>query len=86
VFYDNTGGIVRFLDWALVTTTLGTMAEPFQVDSRHSMRTPFTDFDPTDEMARIDEMIQIDSDKSMILLSGGINQTIGGTMRPKTGR
>ena len=35
VFFDNTGGIVRFWDWSIVTTTLGTMVEPFLPNDRH---------------------------------------------------
>ena len=86
VFYDDTGGYIRFMDWALVTTQLGTMVEPFQVDERHGVGINYTQFDPTDSEARIDEMRRIDADKLELVLSGGDHHLHGGTMRPKTGR
>lgn len=85
VFYDKTGGIVRFWDWALVTTTLGTMAEPFVANMR-SIDAPVRNFDPTDEIARIDEMKEADIGQSLLLLSGGKNQLHGGCLLPRVGR
>lgn len=86
VYFDNTGGYVRFFDWAIVTTTLGSMVEPFLPNSRTN-RGNFIDFDPTDEIARIDSMEAASSDKQQLLLSGGGPHHInGGVMMPRVGR
>ena len=85
IFYDNTSGIVRFWDWALVTTTLGTMAEPFNT-SKYQHDTPTIEFDPTDEIAKITEIRAADIDKSLLILSGGETQLHGGVMIPRNGR
>ena len=86
VFYDNTNGIVRFWDWALVTTTLGTMAEPFLPNARHSPDADFGQFDPTDEIARIDDIRASSIDTSLLTLSGGEHQLHGGAQLPRDGR
>lgn len=85
VFYDKTGGITRFWDWALVTTTIGVAAEPFVANLR-SIDSPVRNFDPTDECARIDEMKEADIGQSLIMLSGGVNQIHGGCQLPRDGR
>ena len=85
VFYDKTGGIARFWDWALTTTTVGACAEPFMANLR-SIDAPVINFDPADECARIDEMKEADIGQSLILLSGGTNQLHGGCQLPRTGR
>jgi hypothetical protein len=86
VFYDNTGGVVRFWDWALVTTNLGTMAEPFNANMRVAVNTPVVEFDPTDEFVRIDEMRAMPIDASMLYLSGGSMQLHGGYQMPRDGK
>lgn len=86
VFYDNTGGIARFWDWALCGTTLGTMAEPFSANNRHAVNTASIEFDPEDEIARIDYITQASSDRQQLLLSGGNEVIHGGTLMPKVGR
>lgn len=85
VFYDNTGGYVRFWDWAVVTTTLGTMAEPFMPNDRHQFG-PYDQFDPTDAIARIDDLRASTIDKQLQVLSGGSHALIGGTLNPRDGR
>ena len=85
VFYDYTNGIARFWDWALITTTLGTMVEPFQL-GKHQLDTPSIEFDPTDEIVKINEIRAADVDKSLLILSGGVTQLNGGTMIPRNGR
>jgi hypothetical protein len=85
VYYDDTGGLVRFWDWALATTTLGTMAEPFTPDSQYAFA-PQREYDPTDEIARIDSVRAAPIDKSLLLLSGGVTQLNGGTLCPRLGR
>lgn len=84
-FYDDAGGFIRFWDWALTTTTLGTMVEPFLPNDRHQFG-PFDEFDPTDEIARIDEMRAASVDKQLLLLSGGQHQLHGGYQLPRDGR
>jgi hypothetical protein len=85
VFFDDTGGYVRFWDWALCTTTLGTMAEPFLPNDRYQFG-PFDQFDPTDEMARIDDIRASSVDKQLLVLSGGLHALTGGTLLPRDGR
>lgn len=86
VFYDNTDGVKRFWDWALARTSLGTMAEPFVANNRHSVGTVNIQFDPTDMISRIDDIKEADIDQSLLLLSGGDEQIHGGTLIPRTGR
>jgi hypothetical protein len=86
VFFDDTGGFVRFSDWALVTTTLGTMAEPFLPNSRHMLDVDFSEFDPTDPIARVDEIRQISVDVQMHALSGGDHALNGGYQLPRGDR
>lgn len=85
VFYDDTGGYVRFWDWALVTTTLGAMAEPFLPNDRH-LPGKFSQFDPTDEIARIDDIRASSIDTHLQALSGGVHALNGGTLHPRDGR
>ena len=85
VFYDNTGGFTRLWDWALVTTTLGTMVEPFDL-SKHQIDTPAIEYDPTDEISRVDEIRAADIDQSLLILSGGDTQLNGGTLIPRVGK
>jgi hypothetical protein len=86
VFFDDTTGVVRFWDWAMVLTTLGTMVEPFRVDARFSTSTPISEFDPTDEICRIDEIRSMPVDQSMLHLSSGPHQLHGGYCHPRDGK
>lgn len=87
VFYDTTGGVVRFWDWAQVVTSLGTMAEPFVVNLRKIASDSLQNFDPTDEATRIDEMVGMTIDKQQQVLSGGgENHIHGGYTMPHVGR
>ena len=85
VYFDTAGGYVRFWDWAIVTTTLGSMAEPFTPDSQYAFA-PQREFDPTDDCARIDTIRAGDIDKSLLFLSGGVTALNGGTLCPRVGR
>ena len=85
IIYDNTGGFVRFADWALVTTTLGVMAEPFLPNDRHITSAPFDEFDPTDEMARIDSIRCVPQDRHPHYFSGGDHALNGGPLHPRNG-
>lgn len=82
VFYDTVDG-VRFWDWALVTTTLGTMAEPFMPNARHFVGQDFPEFDPSDMMNKIDEVVPKSIDVSLLVLSGGDDQIHGGAQLPR---
>jgi hypothetical protein len=82
VFYDNTGGVVRFWDWAQTTTTLGAMAEPFNPNDRFKMD-GVSEFDPTDDMTRIDDIRASPIDIQPIQLSGGVHALIGGPLNPR---
>jgi len=86
VFYDTAGGVARWWDWALVTTTLGVMAEPFMVGARHTPDRNFEAIDWSDEVNRVDNIVQADIDQSLLMLSGGDHQLHGGYMDPRTGR
>lgn len=88
VFYEHSkDGLIRFFDYALVTTTLGTMVEPFLPNCRLAVGTQFANFDPTDETCRIDDLICENLDKHMFMLSGGGTQALhGGTNMPRVGR
>lgn len=85
VFYDNTGGVVRFWDWAMVITNLGTMVEPFNVNTRKIASDSLQNFDPTDEATRIDEIREESIDKQQLVLSGGYHLH-GGYHQPHVGR
>lgn len=85
VYFDDSCGFVRLWDWALCTTTLGTMAEPFMPNDRYAFQAQ-REFDPTDEIARIDYVQAYPIDKHMLELSGGVNQLNGGTQNPRIGR
>ena len=84
VFYDFTNGQVRFWDWASVTTTLGSMAEPFLPNDRHGFA-QFRNFDPADEIAVINEVRACPVDIQQQTLSGGYHLH-GGPLVPRNGR
>ncbi len=86
VFYDKTGGIIRFWDWALTTTDIGSMVEPFEANDRTTRDGGIRNFDATDECTRIDDMREADIGQSLLLLSGGNTQIHGGCLIPRTGR
>ena len=73
----------RFPGWAIVTTTLGAMLEPFDISSHHSPSQGWIDFDPSDEITRIDDLQNIDNGKQILLTSfGETMQTMGGDRHP----
>ena len=85
VYADNTNGIIRFWDWASVTTTVGACIEPFTPGAIHSIQTPTIQFDAEDEIARIDD-IQIRSIDQQQLVLGGGQHLQGGILHPRDGR
>ena len=53
IYFDSSHDEVRFFDFALVQTTLGTMVEPV---SASKLSTYGAQFDPTNELTKIDAM------------------------------
>lgn len=82
VFYDDTNGIVRFWDWAIVNTSLGTMVEPFLPNERHKID-GVSEFDPTDIISRIDDIRASSVDTQYKTLSGGEHALHGGYQLPR---
>lgn len=85
VLIDRTTDVIRFNDWAYVDTTIGPMGEPFLPNARVSTCTPVSEFDPTDEIARIDDIRALPVDLSFGYFSGG-GQAIGGYIMPRDGK
>lgn len=85
VFYDDAKGFITFWDWAKVTTTLGAMVEPFVVGQKFVADVDKADFDPEDEISRIDSIRIMDLNKEQLILSGG-GHIHGGSLIPVLGR
>jgi hypothetical protein len=87
VFVEVAGGVHRFADFARVITPLGQMVEPFIPGQKVSNNTPIQEYSNTDEMCRIDEIEQIDSDKLPSQLGDGFQPPLhGGLQLSRTGR
>jgi len=88
VYYDTTGGFVRWRDWAKVITTLGTMFEPHNVNHRKTPNTDLEDFDPEDMMARVDDLRRIDATQEQRIFSAGEEGAphMGGVHMPRVGK
>ena len=84
VYYDLKDGRAMFWDWAKVTTTLSVMCEPFIPGLRHDMNQDFEDFDPEDEINRIDDIRAMPIDKEQVILSD--NHVMGGATVPRANR
>jgi len=85
VFYSVKGGQVKFMDWAITTTTLGACVEPFQVNARLNPAVGIVDFDPSDIMVKVDEMHQVSSEDAAdrMLSFGGGARLHGGNAMPR---
>lgn len=82
VLYINHDGIIRFPGWALTTTTLGTMAEPYQIGQVRSAFEGFTNVDPSDPAIRIDELMPLKPGyEDGYILSG--ERITGGNLMPR---
>jgi len=80
-------GTFRFPGWALVTTTLGTMLEPFNINDRFvtGMGQSVMDFDPSDIMARVDDMQPVSDRLDWKTTSFGETMPVGGgDLLPRT--
>jgi len=88
VFVERTkDGFFRFADWALVTTSLGTMAEPFTPRQVGGLGDQGTTFDAADDIALISDIMHVNSDLIPTFLSGGGGPVYhGGSLMPRTGR
>ncbi len=88
VLYDVSGGVVRFSDWAVCTTTIGTMVEPFSPNRKHSNDVNWELFDATDEINRIDDLIQVPEGKEQLYLSGSTDSPAhhGGVLNHRVGK
>ncbi len=87
VYYDTSRGKIMFWDWAKVTTTLGVMAEPFVAGAKHVANTPLIDFDPDDEINRIDEIRAMPLDREQLILSSSaVDHLHGGPTVTRIGR
>lgn len=80
VFYDNRNGQIRFHDWNLVNTTLGTMQEPRQLIEIRGNRSGQLNL--SDQCAKITDMVPADLRGIEILLSDKKKKTIGGNQVP----
>lgn len=87
IFYARVKGKIRFMDWAMVITPLGTMVEQFNPNLHFPTNGPISNFDPDDECARIDEIREVDYGKFNQVLSGDPSGTAlhGGVCLPRVG-
>jgi len=84
LYTQKKGGQVRFLNWALTITKMGTMAEPFILNDRISPTTQIGDYDPSDPMSRVDELVGVDPNKSEWAATMGDTIPIhGGNILPR---
>jgi hypothetical protein len=82
IYFDG-GSVVRFWDWAMVTTTIGAMFEPFVVNARRVPTLTDIVFDPTDEINRIDYIEERSIDKEKLTLGDYVH---GGYQLSREGR
>ena len=86
-FVEVSGGVQRFADFARVITPLGTMVEPFLAGQKVGNNDSIQQYDATDEMCRIDDIEQIDSDKLPSQMGDGGSPALhGGNQLSRTGR
>ena len=85
VFYNKKNdGQYRFLGWAHVVTSMGVMAEPFNLNDRHVPSNNMANYDPSDMMARIDDLQQIEDGKEIRVISFDNDPIHGGDLLPRT--
>ena len=71
-------GQYRFPGWALTITTLGTCLEPFLINDRQVANNSFRDFDPSDPIARVDDLQRVDDMDELKATSLGETMVTGG--------
>jgi len=83
--YSVKGGQVKFLDWAITTTSIGACAEPFTVNARRQPSANALDFDPSDMMVKVDDLHQVDDEgeATRALSFGSATPIHGGNAQPR---
>ena len=86
MFFDNRNGEIRFHDWNVVNTSLGQMQEPRQLIgfTNGNKDNKSTQFNPSDQCAKVTNLVAIDMRGIEILLSDKKNKTIGGKQMPES--
>jgi hypothetical protein len=86
IFIDETGGVVRFHDWAMVLTELGVMMEPMPEIRKTMINTKggLGNFDALDPMCKINAIKNISLDRGFYIM--GPEPVTGGNLIPRTGR
>ena len=82
MFYDDRNGEIRFHDWCLVDTTLGTMQQPRHYHLRGSNKASGSAVSLNDQCAKITRMVYADLRGIEVLLSDGKKVCIGGNQFP----
>lgn len=87
VFVDRSKGYVKFHDWAMVATGLGVMAEPKMPFQRAGGEAgPSGAHDPTDQIWRVDEMLEMPMGKEQRIFIDDHGTTLhGGPQMPRSG-
>ena len=86
IYCDQVNGVIRFWDWAIVTTTIGAMIEPFSINPYHTLDSQPVAVDRNDIMRRIDAIHLADHGTDKLVLSGGGSAGInGGNLIFRTG-
>lgn len=87
IMVDRSKGYVVPHDWAITTTALGVCAEPFIPFSRMSGQFSFQPTnDPTDQIRRVDDIMEVSIGKEISILSFGNGTNLhGGSVAPRSG-
>lgn len=77
----------KFWDWALVTTGIGSMAEPFQAGMKYPIQTCLAqEYDPEDQMVRVDNITYANPEPRLLGGSGEDPPLNGGVLMTRVGR
>ncbi len=73
VYIDNREDQVRFFDWCVVGTSLGTMIEPRQMMGFiKGAKAGFANYDPLDECSKITRIESVDRRNKFAFLGAGL--------------
>ena len=86
IYSVDSNGRYHFPGWAVTTTTLGTMAEPFMPNYRSAPGCGMNDFDYSNMMTRIDELRNVPHGGEWRAVSFDTHNPVihGGEMMPRT--
>ena len=85
LYYKSPNGPFRFPGWAITNTTLGSCLEPFNISDRYVHNYGLSDFDPSDIIARVDDLQPINDLNDWKVTSFDEVQPIGGgDLHPRT--